>query len=95
MPAVAGIGIMHVMLVAVSERRAEIGLLKAVGATHRQILQIFLMESLVISTAGGLIGLAVGYATVFFATWLYPAMPASTPLWLRKVPHLRRLVVGV
>ena len=79
--AVAGIGIMNVMLVAVSERRAEIGLLKAVGATHRQILQIFLMESLVISTAGGLIGLAVGYATVHIATWLYPAMPAAAPLW--------------
>jgi putative ABC transport system permease protein len=79
--AVAGIGIMNVMLVAVSERRAEIGLLKAVGATHRQVLQIFLMESLVISTAGGLIGLAVGYATVHFATWLYPAMPAEAPLW--------------
>lgn len=79
--AVAGIGIMNVMLVAVSERRAEIGLLKAVGATHRQVLQIFLMESLVISTSGGLIGLAVGYATVHFATWLYPALPAVAPLW--------------
>jgi putative ABC transport system permease protein len=78
---VAGIGIMNVMLVAVSERRAEIGLLKAVGATQRQVLMIFLMESLLISTAGAAIGLGVGYATIAFATWLYPAMPAEAPLW--------------
>jgi len=78
---VAGIGIMNVMLVAVSERRAEIGLLKAVGATQRQVLMIFLMESLVISTTGAAIGLGAGYATIAFATWLYPAMPAEAPLW--------------
>jgi len=79
--AVAGIGIMNVMLVAVSERQAEVGLLKAVGATHRQVLQIFLMESLVISITGALVGLSIGYATVHFATWLYPALPAVAPLW--------------
>jgi len=78
---VAGIGIMNVMLVAVSERRAEIGMLKAVGATQRQVLMIFLMESLVISTTGAAIGLGAGYATIAFATWLYPAMPAEAPLW--------------
>ncbi len=78
---VAGIGIMNVMLVAVSERRAEIGLLKAMGATHRQVLLIFLMESLVIATTGALVGLVVGYVTIDLVTWLYPAVPASAPLW--------------
>ncbi|HXV36826.1 MAG TPA: ABC transporter permease, partial [Myxococcota bacterium] len=78
---VAGIGIMNVMLVAVSERRAEIGLLKAVGATHRQVMLIFLMESLVIATAGALLGLAAGYATIHLVTWMYPAVPAAAPLW--------------
>jgi putative ABC transport system permease protein len=78
---VAGIGIMNVMLVAVSERRAEIGLLKAVGATHRQVLLIFLMESLLISTAGALVGLGIGYAAIYLVTWMYPAMPAEAPIW--------------
>jgi putative ABC transport system permease protein len=78
---VAGIGIMNVMLVAVSERRAEIGLLKAIGATHRQVLLVFLMESLLISTAGALVGLGIGYATIYLVTWMYPAMPAEAPLW--------------
>jgi len=50
---VAGIGIMNVMLVTVSERQAEIGLLKAIGATHRQVLLVFLMESNIISLSKG------------------------------------------
>ncbi len=78
---VAGIGIMNVMLVAVSERRTEIGLLKAIGATNRQVLLVFLMESLLISTAGALVGLGIGYATIYFVTWMYPAVPAVAPLW--------------
>jgi putative ABC transport system permease protein len=93
--AVAGIGIMNVMLVSVSERRAEVGLLKAVGATHRQVLQIFLMESLVISTAGALVGLSIGYATVHFATWLYPALPAVAPLWAVISVLVLSVVAGV
>ncbi len=79
--AVAGIGIMNVMLVAVSERRAEVGLLKAVGAKQRQILAIFLMEAALLSSAGGLIGLVLGLASVQLVAMLYPALPAATPLW--------------
>jgi putative ABC transport system permease protein len=92
---VAGIGIMNVMLVAVSERRAEIGLLKALGATHRQVLLIFLMESLVISIVGALVGLATGYGTVDFVTWLYPAMPAATPIWAVVMVLVLSVFAGV
>ena len=57
---VGGIGIMNIMLVAVNERIREVGLHKAVGATNRSILGRFLVETIVISLAGGIIGLTIG-----------------------------------
>jgi putative ABC transport system permease protein len=79
--AVAGIGIMNVMLVSVSERTDEVGLMKAVGATGRQILAIFLLEAAMLSFAGGLLGLVLGTALVLLGNALYPAVDAATPLW--------------
>jgi putative ABC transport system permease protein len=58
---VSGIGIMNVMLVSVSERKHEIGIRKAVGATNRQILSQFLMESSVMSLWGGVIGIGLAF----------------------------------
>jgi putative ABC transport system permease protein len=79
--AVAGIGIMNVMLVAVSERTDEVGLMKAVGASRRQILALFLVESALLSIAGGVVGLGLGTALVAFGRALYPAVDLVTPAW--------------
>jgi putative ABC transport system permease protein len=78
---VAGIGIMNVMLVSVSERTTEVGLLKALGAVRGQILGIFLVEAMLLSTTGGLLGLLLGFAVVRVLVEIYPALPASPPLW--------------
>jgi putative ABC transport system permease protein len=78
---VAGVGIMNVMLVAVAERRSEIGLLKALGASSGQILGVFLAEAVVLSMLGGIAGLATGWAAVLGFVQVYPSFPAEPPVW--------------
>lgn len=79
--AVAGILIMNVMLVAVAQRTQEIGLLRALGAPSRQICSLFIVEALLLSFTGALIGLGVGLTSALVIQQLYPALPLSVPLW--------------
>lgn len=79
---VAGLGIMNVMLVSVSERAREIGLLKAIGTTHAQVVSVFLVEAAVLSTAGGILGLIVGLAAGHGLERLYPDFPIHCPSWV-------------
>jgi putative ABC transport system permease protein len=78
---VAGIGIMNVMLVSVSERTPEVGLLKALGAPPREILKVFLVEAVLLSAAGGVFGLLIGYAGSAVLGQAFPALPAHPPAW--------------
>jgi putative ABC transport system permease protein len=64
---IGGVGIMNMMLVSVSERVREIGIRKALGATPANLSQQFLLESSLLSTAGGALGVALGAAAVFGA----------------------------
>lgn len=78
---VAGILIMNVMLVAVSQRKAEIGLLKALGAPTSQVLRLFLTEATLLASAGGAIGLLLGLGGVFALNQAVPEFSAQPPLW--------------
>jgi len=79
--AVAGILIMNVMLVSVSQRRSEVGLLKALGASRRQIEWLFLAEAALLSVVGALIGIAVAVAGVALLARAFPDFPIEIPLW--------------
>lgn len=79
--AVAGILVMNVMLVSVTQRTSEIGLLKALGATAGAIRAAFLVEAALLSAAGGLLGYFIGQAGAATIRVLYPAYPAFAPGW--------------
>ncbi len=75
---VGGIGIMNIMLVTVTERTHEIGLRKAIGATRKDILWQFLIESVAISVGGGLVGIGLGIGLAYgFGDLVAKAMPGS------------------
>jgi putative ABC transport system permease protein len=93
--AVAGVGVMNVMLVSVTERRAEIGLLKALGAGQAEILGVFLTEAVLLATLGGLVGLGTGALAVRAFVGYFPSFPAIPPLWAVVAAELLSLLVGV
>lgn len=93
--AVAGILTMNVMLIAVSQRTAEIGLMKALGASSRQIRNLFFAEAALLSAVGAAVGLAIGAAGVFAIRQLYPQFPAAAPMWAVVAAVITASVTGV
>jgi putative ABC transport system permease protein len=77
---VGGIGIMNIMLASVTERTREIGIRRAIGAKRRQIITQFLIETVVLSSVGGLIGTGVGLAIPVLITYL-AGMPTVVPAY--------------
>jgi putative ABC transport system permease protein len=93
--AVAGILVMNVMLVSVTQRTAEIGLLKALGATAATIRRAFLAEAVLLSLAGALVGFALGHAGALLIRSLYPVFPAYPPAWAVAAALVTAVFTGV
>ena len=74
---VGGVGIFTIMTVAVNERTSEIGVLRAVGASRKKIMDVFLLESIFLAILGALLGLSIGFAAVYVALMFYPDMPIA------------------
>ncbi|HSB95267.1 MAG TPA: ABC transporter permease [Spongiibacteraceae bacterium] len=78
---VAGVLIMNVMLISVSQRTREIGLLKALGASSSDIMRVFLTEAMLMTGAGAFVGVVVGLLLVWSGRLAFPDIPFHTPLW--------------
>jgi putative ABC transport system permease protein len=93
--AVAGVLIMNVMLVAISQRTSEIGLLKAIGAPRSQILCLFLAESAMLSLIGAAFGLVVSFLGIWALARAFPSFPLRVPLWALGLAAAVALVTGL
>lgn len=92
---VGGVGILTIMTMAVTERTAEIGLLRALGAREGQVLTLFLGEAMLLSALGGLGGLVFGVGIAQGLHWLFPALPVHTPWLFAVVAELSAVSIGL
>lgn len=92
---VGGIGVMNIMLVSVTERTREIGIRKAVGARRRDIVAQFLTEAVVLTTLGGLLGMAFGWLVSLGSGLVFPSLPTAVPLWAAALGIVVSVGVGL
>ncbi|MDH3388032.1 MAG: ABC transporter permease [Gammaproteobacteria bacterium] len=92
---VGGIGIVTIMTIAVSERTAEIGLIRALGARQAQILSLFLGEAVVLSAFGGIAGLIGGFGIAQLLHLLIPALPVHTPWTYVLLAEATAIAIGL
>jgi putative ABC transport system permease protein len=92
---VGGVGILTILTIAVAERTSEIGLLRAVGATQRRILLLFLGEAALLAAIGGTAGLLLGWAVALALELALPALPVHTPWSYALLAELVAVAVGL
>jgi len=92
---VAGILVMNVMLISVSQRTSEIGLFKALGAPPKQIRAMFLSEAVFLSFLGAVLGVVVGHLGSLALTQVYPQINFSAPWWANIAAVAVALVSGI
>jgi putative ABC transport system permease protein len=92
---VGAIGILTMMWISVGERTGEIGLVRALGATRRQVLQLFLVEAALLSAAGGAIGIAAGLGIGGLLRLAFPGLPLHTAPVFAVAALVVSLLVGL
>jgi putative ABC transport system permease protein len=92
---VGAVGILTIMTMAVTERTAEIGLLRALGARENQVLALFLGEAILLSALGGIMGLAVGIGIAQTVHFFAPSFPVHTPWLFVFLAELSAITIGL
>lgn len=92
---VGGVGIFTIMTIAVRERTQEIGLLRSIGSTRQQIQRLFLSESVVLASMGGVIGLVAGGGVVVLLDFAFPALPVQLSVPYIIAAELVAVAIGL
>lgn len=92
---VGAIGIITIMSISVAERTSEIGLLRALGARHQQVLALFLGEAVVLAATGGIAGLLIGIGSGQLLHLLIPALPVHTPWTYVILAEASAILIGL
>ena len=92
---VGGVGVMNIMLMSVTQRTHEIGVRKAIGARRGDVVRQFLIEAVVLTGLGGLVGVLVGIAAAAALPLVFPSMPTSVPIWAVVTAVLMSMSVGL
>jgi putative ABC transport system permease protein len=92
---VGGVGVMNIMLMSVTQRTREIGVRKAIGARYRDVIWQFLTEAVVLTGAGGIIGVSLGVVISLLINKFLPRLPSSVPLWAVLLAVLVSMSVGL